>query len=394
MSDILSQDEIDALLSAVNEDDVEESPSHGDAPVAESLPEEPSFDESFSIDYDSDDDDDIGDRVLSLYDFRRPDRVSKEQMRTIHNLHEGYARLFSTTLTNYLRTFVEIEVVSVDQLTYSEFIMSISNPSCIHLFQMEPIDVTAIFEMNPSLVFFMIDRLFGGLGRGSENNRELTKIEQNVIRSIVSRGLGDLSGAWEHMGSFNPRITNYETNPMFVQIVPPGETVILITFEVHMLKSSGLMSICFPYQIIEQIFSELEGNDYLSTTAETTPETIKTMEEEIQDVTVPLSALIGKTQISIRDLLQLQTDDIICLDKHKDANLIVQIGGKSKMGAKSGVSGRKKAVKITKIFEQEFPAPGKTNQGKRFTTSSLEDDFEENVFADAGEDTTKEDSHE
>jgi flagellar motor switch protein FliM len=363
MSDILSQDEIDALLSAVSEDEgdsedesrssSEESSSFDSSPA--SFTGSSSAAEPMVFDEEDEEDDALGDKVLSLYDFRRPDRVSKEQMRTIHNLHEGYARLFSTTLTNYLRTFVEIEVVSVDQLTYSEFIMSISNPSCIHLFQMDPIDVSAIFEMNPSLVFFMIDRLFGGLGRSTENNRELTKIEQNVIQSIVSRGLGDLAGAWEHMGAFSPRITNYETNPMFVQIVPPGETVILVTFEVHMLKSSGLMSICFPYQIIEQIFSQMKGHDYLSTKAEITPQTKKTMEEELQDITVELSALIGKAGMSIRDLLQLQQGDILCLDKHKDSDLIVQISGKSKMGGKSGISGRKKAVKITELFEQEFP---------------------------------------
>ncbi|MGM0443809.1 MAG: flagellar motor switch protein FliM [Fibrobacterota bacterium] len=383
MSDILSQDEIDALLSAVSEEETDDDyasdaveeeaagPSAGSSAGGTGVSD---FDFSTSYEDDEDDDDDIGDKVLSLYDFRRPDRVSKDQMRTIHNLHEGYARLFSTTLTNYLRTFVETEVVSVDQLTYSEFIMSISNPSCIHLFQMEPIDVTAIFEMNPSLVFYMIDRLFGGLGRTNENNRELTKIEQNVIRSIVARGLADLAAAWEHMGSFNPRITNYETNPMFVQIVPPGETVILITFEVHLLKSSGLMSICFPHHIIEQIFSEMGGEDYLSTTAETTPETVKTMEREIQDISVPISALVGKTRISIRDLLQLQNDDIICLNKHKDSDLIVQVGGKSKMGGKSGVKGRKKAVRITRVLEEEIPGIDETANTPN-TFDSDEDDL-------------------
>lgn len=363
MGDILSQDEIDALLSAVSEgDDLDLSTDTEDisanvAPVFNSPAEDFSTPAQSSVGafFDDDDDDDLGDRVLSLYDFRRPDRVSKDQMRTIQNMHEGYARIFSTSLTNYLRTFVEIEVVSVDQLTYSEFIMSISNPSCIHLFKMDPIDVSAIFEMNPSLVFFIIDRLFGGQGRVSEHNRELTRIEQNVIRSIVARALEDLSGVWEHMGEFSPKITDYETNPMFVQIAPPGETVILITFEVHMLKSSGLMSICFPHMIIEQVFSNLSGESWMTTQAQITDETVSLMEEEIQDLKVPLSVVIGNTKLTIRDLLQLEKDDIICLDKHKDSDLIVQIGGKSKMAGKSGIVGRKKAVKITEILEAEVP---------------------------------------
>ncbi len=370
MGDILSQDEIDALLSAVSDDDGGDFLGGGDD-VAEdfSAPETPAFDASpaassgGSFFDDDDDDDDLGDRVLSLYDFRRPDRVSKDQMRTIQNMHEGYARIFSTSMTNYLRTFVEIEVVSVDQLTYSEFIMSISNPSCIHLFKMEPIDVSAIFEMNPSLVFFIIDRLFGGQGRVSEHNRELTRIEQNVIRSIVSRGLEDLAGVWEHMGEFAPKITDYETNPMFVQIAPPGETVILITFEVHMLKSSGLMSICFPHMIIEQVFANLSGESWMTTQSQTTDATRELMEDEIKDLTVPLSVLIGNTKLTIRDLLQLEEDDILCLDKHQESDLIVQIGGKSKMAGKSGIVGRKKAVKITEILVDEVPGVNSEEEG-------------------------------
>jgi flagellar motor switch protein FliM len=362
MGDILSQDEIDALLSAVADGDEVEEVTGFDSiePEAQSFslpePQAPEADDYSSSEFfDDGEEDEIGDRVLSLYDFRRPDRVSKDQMRTIQNLHEGYARTFSTTLTNYLRTFVEIEVVSVDQLTYSEFIMSISNPSCIHLFRMEPIPVTAIFEMNPSLVFFIIDRLFGGLGRSGENNRELTLIEQNVIRSIVSRGLEDLSNVWEHMGSFSHKIMDYETNPMFVQIAPPGETVILITFEVHMLKSSGLMSMCFPHQIIEQVFSNMSGESWMTTQAQATDETRDMMKDELDDIKVPLSVLIGQTNLTVRDLLQLQDGDILCLDKNEDSDLTIQVGGKSKMSGKSGVSGRRKAVRITEIIETEVP---------------------------------------
>ncbi|MDR0303861.1 MAG: flagellar motor switch protein FliM [Chitinispirillales bacterium] len=356
MSNILSQEEIDALLTAVTNGDnvfgldASKTPAASNAASAgqEDVENDPWLDE--------DDTDKINeDRILNLYDFRRPDRVSKDQMRTLQSLHESYARQFSTTLTNYLRTFVEIEVVAVDQLTYSEFIMSISNPSCIHLFRMEPIEVTAIFEMNPSLVFFVIDRLFGGLGKSSEHSRELTPIEQNVIRNIISRGLDDLASVWEHMGDFSPKITAYETNPMFVQIAPPGETVILITFEVQLLKSSGLMSICFPHAIIDKLFSFITSESWITTQVQTTAETRKIVEEEIQELKVPLSVVMGQTKLTVRDLLQLEKDDILCLEKHKDDDLIVQIGGKSKMGGKSGIVGRKKAVKITKIIEPEVP---------------------------------------
>lgn len=340
MSDILSQDEVDALLSAVS--------ASGDSnQIGTGF--EPS-DTSGDIENGND-----VERSLSLYDFRRPDRVSKDQMRTLQNLHESYARQFSTTLTNFLRTFVEIELVSVDQLTYSEFVMSISNPSCIYVFKMEPLDGNAIIEINPSLVFFIIDRLFGGQGRPSEQNRELTLIEQNVIHRIVERSLNDLKDVWEHVGVFSPKIEAYETNPQFIQIAPPGETVILISLEVRMQNASGLMSVCFPYMLLEGVINNLSGESWMSAQSTATTETRAIMENEINDVDLTLSTVIGKTTLTIRDLMQLQHGDVLCLEKPVDSDLIIQIEGKTKMAGRSGLIGRKKAIKVTKILEKEVP---------------------------------------
>jgi flagellar motor switch protein FliM len=338
MSDILSQDEVDALLAAVSSGGIE---SGSGAPEPESSSVSAPTTDSES--------------TLSLYDFRRPDRVSKDQMRTLQNLHEGYARQFSTTLTNFLRTFVEIELVSVDQLTYSEFVMSISNPSCIYVFKMEPLEGNAILEINPSLVFFIIDRLFGGQGRPSEQNRELTLIEQNVITRIVERSLSDLKDVWEHVGVFSPKVEAYETNPQFVQIAPPGETVILISLEVRMENASGLMSLCFPYMLLENVINNLSGESWMSSLSITTKETRSMMVREIEELPIAMSVMIGQTKLPIRDLLQLQRGDVLCLDKPKDSDLMIQFDGKTKMAGKSGLIGRKKAVKITRILEKEVP---------------------------------------
>jgi len=341
MSDILSQEEVDALLSAVS--------AGGDSDLG--MGDEPAGPMGGVDDEVADD----GEKTLSLYDFRRPDRVSKDQMRTLQNLHEGYARQFSTSLTNYLRTFVEIELVSVDQLTYSEFVMSISNPSCMYVFRMEPLEGSAIMEVSPSLVFFIIDRLFGGQGRPSEQNRELTLIEQNVMTRIVERGLSDLKDIWEHIGVFSPKIEAYETNPQFVQVAPPGETVILISLEVRMQNASGLMSLCFPYMILENIISTLSGESWMSMQSTVTLETKNMLEKELQPINLPISVLVGQTKLTIRDLLQLQRGDVLCLDKHKDSDLAIQIGGKTKMAGKSGLVGRRKAVSITRVVEKEVP---------------------------------------
>jgi len=401
MSEILSQDEIDALLTAVasggddllssemaaaSATDVSSaaaaSPSSVNLALAgeDPLTADPDSFVAWLYNYDaSEDEEDLSEKRLNTYDFRRPDRVSKDQMRILENLYESYARQFSNTLTNYLRTLVEIRVASVEQFTYSEFIMSISNPSCIHLFRMEPIENTAIFEINPSLVFLIIDRLFGGFGKPFATSNELTPIVQNVIRNIVSRGLDDLANSWEHMGDFSPKITNFETNPMFIQIAPPNETVILITFEVQISKSMGMMSMCFPHKIVERLFTYMTSESWITTKVQTTPETRRTMEEEIQGLTVPLTVLIGQTKLTIRDLLQLERDDIICLEKQKDDDLIIQIGGKSKMAGKSGVVGRRKAIRITEIIEPEVP--GLT---KKYNQALNYDDEDENESDDSG----------
>ena len=346
MGDILSQEEVDALLAAVSSggDDLAGFGGMATAPHQEMTSASSSEPE-----------DDERERSLSLYDFRRPDRVSKDQMRTLQNLHEGYARLFSTTLTNFLRTFVEIELVSVDQLTFSEFVMSISNPSCIYIFKMEPLEGNAIVEINPTLVFFIIDRLFGGQGRPHDQSRELTQIEQSVIHRIVERGLQDLRDVWEHVGVFSPKIEAYETNPQFVQIAPPGETVILISLEVRMQNASGLMSLCFPYMLLDSVITNLTGESWMSAQSTVTAETKSLIEHELKALNLPLAAVIGNTKLKIRDLLQLQKGDILCLDKHKDSDFAVQIGGKTKMLGKSGIIGRKKAVRITQIVEKEVP---------------------------------------
>jgi flagellar motor switch protein FliM len=336
VSDILSQEEVDALLSAVS--------SGSDADMASTEQEET---------VDTADESEGG--IPTLYDFRRPDRVSKDQMRTLQNLHEGYARSFSTSLTNFLRTLVEIELVSVDQLTYSEFVMSISNPSCIYVFNMDPLEGNAIIEINPTLVFFIIDRLFGGQGRPSEQNRELTLIEQNVMTRIVEKGLQDLKEVWEHIGVFSPHIESYETNPQFVQIAPPGETVILISLEVRMQNASGLMSLCFPYIVLESVLNNLSGESWMSSQSVSTTETRAIIEHELSTIDLPVSVMVGEVKLSIRDLLQLQQGDVLCLQKPYESDLAIKIGDKTKMLGRAGLIGRKKAIKVTKIIEKEVP---------------------------------------
>jgi len=338
MGDILSQAEVDALLSAVSGGGVA-------PPSAQSAPPPP-------VAFNRMPDPSLG-KSVALYDFRRPDRVSKDQMRTLQNLHEGYARLLSTTLTSMLRTLVEINLVSVDQLTYQEVIMSISSPSCIYIFQMEPLESSAIFEVNPSLIFIMLDRLFGGQGRSIDSNRELTDIERTVIYKIIERSLMDLKVVWENIGIFSPKIESYETNPQFVQIAPPGETVILISLEVRMRNGSGLMSLCFPFILLESIMDKLSGESWISAQKTTTQETRRLVEKELSATQTTLRAQIGETKLSVRDFLQLAVGDVLVLDKLASSDLVLFVEDRPKFLGKPGVVGRNKSIQITGIIDRE-----------------------------------------
>ena len=319
MSDILSQAEVDALLNAVASGSV----SPDDLATSSSPPMGSAPDEEEEAPVQKD-------KQVSLYDFRRPDRVSKDQMRALQNLHDGYARILSTTLSSYLRALVEIEIVSVDQLTYSEFMMSVSNPTCIYIFQMEPLEGAAILEINPNLVFLIVDRLFGGQGKATDHTRELTDIEKSVLSKISERALQNLKEVWEHVGIFNPKIESYETNAQFVQIAPPNETVILISLEVRMKHGSGLISLCFPYMMLESVIDKLSGESWISGQRTTTQETRRLIEAELASTELATHVMIGEATLTMRDLLQLNTGDVVVLDKAAESELVVQIGSRPK----------------------------------------------------------------
>jgi len=339
MGDILSQSEIDKMMSNL----------FSAAPAAVAQPvSQVAFQPAYEFKTGAED------KKVNLYDFTRPDRISKDQISTLRNLHEGYARLLSTTLTSMLRTIVEINLQNVEQLTYGEVIKSISTPSCIYVFQMEPLESSAIFDVSPSLIFIMLDRLFGGQGRSIDStNREMTDIEKTVIYKIVERSLADLKIVWENIGIFSPKIENYEINPQFVQIAPPGDTVVLVTLEVRTRTGSGLMSLCFPFILLESIIDKLSGESWISAQKTTTQETRRMVERELSSTIATLRAEIGSTQLSVRDFLQLSIGDVMVLDKLAQSDLVMYIEDRPKFLGKPGVIGRSKSFQITGIIDRE-----------------------------------------
>ena len=236
MNEVLSQDEIDQLLMAI---------SSGDTDTEEFKP--------------------VNDtRKIKIYDFKRPDKFSKEQIRTVSIMHETFARLTTTALSAQLRSMAHVHVASVDQLTYEEFIRSIPTPTTLAVINMDPLKGNAILEIDPAITFSIIDRLFGGQGQAAKVQRDLTDIEQSVMEGIIVRILANMREAWTQVIDLRPRLGQIETNPQFAQIVPPSEMVVLVTLETKIGEEEGMMNFCIPYITIEPIISKLSSQFWFS----------------------------------------------------------------------------------------------------------------------------------
>jgi flagellar motor switch protein FliM len=325
MTEVLSQDEIDQLLTAINAGETE----------IESI--KPTADT----------------RKIKIYDFKRPDKFSKEQIRTVQNMHETFARLTTTTLSASMRALVHVHVASVDQLTYEEFIRSIPTPTTLAVVSMDPLKGQAILEIDPSVTFTIIDRLFGGSGEGAKLNRELTDIEHSVMEGIIVRILGNMREAWTQVIDLRPRLSQIETNPQFAQIVPPSEMVVLVTLETKVGEVEGMMNLCIPYMTIEPIVSKLSAQFWYSSVRRgATTENLNILKEKLSTVEIPVIAEVGHINIPVRDVLALRRGDVIRLySVHVDDPMALVVGNKKKFLCRPGVIGKKMAVQITKKLE-------------------------------------------
>jgi flagellar motor switch protein FliM len=325
MNEVLSQDEIDQLLTAISSGDIETEE------VAQPTDQ----------------------RKIKIYDFKRPDKFSKEQIRTVSIMHETFARLTTTSLSANLRSLVHVHVASVDQLTYEEFIRSIPNPTTLAVINMDPLKGSAVLEIDPSVTFSIIERLFGGRGDGAKVNRDLSDIEQSVMEGIIVRILGNMREAWSQVIDLRPRLGQIETNPQFAQIVPPTEMVVLVTLETKVGEVEGMMNFCIPYLTIEPIISKLSAQYWYSSVRRgTTTENLNILRERLSTIEVPVAAEIGNMNLTMRDVLSLSRGDVIRLSNVRIGDpMVLKVGNKPKFRCRPGVVGNKLAVQITEKLE-------------------------------------------
>lgn len=326
MGEILSQAEIDALLSAL---------SSGEMSAEEAARRE--------------------ERSIKVYDFKHPDRFSKDQVRTLHSLHEHFARLFSTSLSAFLRSIVEVKLVSVDQLSYDEFIRSMPNPTCICTINMKPLQGEALMELSPGLSFSIVDRLMGGAGHEFKRNRELTEIEQTIIEKVILRAFDCMREAWANIVPLQPSLNKMETNPqLFLQLYLATEMVILMTLEIICGDTSGTMSLCVPYVVLEPITQDLKpGSWFTSSRGRGESPHLKLLQRRLERVDMEIVVELGRAQSTVREVLGLEVGDVIRLHTRQDDEIEVRIGEKLRFMGTPGIYRSHRAVKLTRTVSPE-----------------------------------------
>ena len=285
---------------------------------------------------------------ISPYDFKRPERVGKEQMRSLQTMHEAFGRNFGAALSALLRAIVELKLTSVDQLTYSEFVFSLENPTCFNLINAAPLEGQLILDINLSLLFPIIDRLLGGgTDATPPARRPLTEIELRLVSRITDLFCKEMKQAWEGVLDLNLAVDHVESNPQLVQIVPPNEVVVLISFELTIGDARGMMNLCIPFNSIERISAQLSANSWVSYGKKSaTPENIRRISSQLTGAVVEVVVDLAETSISTSDLIGLRVGDIIATEKDVERPLVVSVEGRPKFHAKPGAFKGRKAIQV------------------------------------------------
>ena len=322
MSEVLSQNEIDALLKALStgEVDVEEIKDEG------------------------------LEKKIRNYDFKSPKKLAKDQLRTLQIIHENFSRMLNTFLSGYLRSFIQTEVLSVEELSYYEFNNSIANPAVLAIANFTPLAGQIVIDVSPSIAFTFIDRILGGNGKSADEKRSFTEIELTLIKKLMKQVLELLIDPWENVIELDPKLDKIETNSQFIQIVSPNETVALVTLSLRIGDVEGMMNICIPHIVIEPILEKLSTRFWFSNINKTITENDKYMlKKRVEKSKVAVSAVLGGTRITVRDFLELQKGDVIMLDNLVNNEIEIQVGDKQKYYGIPGVNKNKLAIKITRI---------------------------------------------
>ncbi|MBR3573546.1 MAG: flagellar motor switch protein FliM [Lachnospiraceae bacterium] len=325
MGDILSQNEIDALLNQLSSGEL-------DVDAITNVEEKPVRD----------------------YDFSRPTKFSKEHLRTLEIIFEHYGRLISTNLPVLLRKNAQVTVASSETVTFSEFTNALSNPSILGIVAFEPLGGSIIIDLATNIAFAMIDRMLGGEGEPINFSRDFSDIELSIIQKIMIMFTQLLRDPWRNVLDISPVLSRLETNPQFAQIIAPGEMIAVVTLNIRIGEVEGFMNLCLPFMTLEDVMDRLNTKYWFSTMQENKDEDAKeNIEAMLKRVEIPVKAVLGTSQITVNDFMNLQVGDCIRLDARVDSDMNIYVGNIKKFTALPGASDDCYAVRVTSVIREE-----------------------------------------
>lgn len=326
MGEVLSQSEIDELFKALNTGEIDVNDMQ-EANVQ---------------------------KGVKVYDFARPSKFSKEQLRTLEIIFENYARLVSTYLSGHLRTMVNAEVMNAEAITYSEFSNALINPVILAVTDFRPLKGSILMELSPTIGYTIIDRVLGGSGAGLSAIRDFTDIERVILEKIFVQFVQLIVEPWQNVVELDPMLEKIETNSQVVQIISPNEIIALVTLNIKIGNVAGMMNICIPHLVIESIMDKLNTKFWFAQKEqELGPSYEEYIQKMIQKSRVPVKAVLGKTHITVKEFLELLRSDIIKLDRDIDSDLDIYVGDILKFTGVPGEYKNKVAVKINKVIMRE-----------------------------------------
>jgi flagellar motor switch protein FliM len=336
--DNLSQNEIDNLLSSLAS-----GLDEPDGEINYSQPLLEGFDEER--------------RGYKLYNFRRPDKFSKDHLKALHDIHKEFSRQLSLLLSAYLRMGLDVEVVSVDQLTYEEFVRSLPNPITVCIMEINPLPGQIMLAISHEIAFCIVDRMLGGTGVGETKPRELTDIEESLIKKVFEKMLKTLEVVWKEIFPIRGAVIGLDNSSVLPQLASPGEITALITLEVQIAaRQSGLLSLCFPYPVLETVLDQLSTQQmFHSKGMASSLEDKHNILLKLNNSIVKINVMLGRTDITVADFIDLKIGDVLRLDNFVTDNILVKVNDVPKFFAKPGTKKNKLAVTITEpiqIFDE------------------------------------------
>jgi len=324
MDKVLSQEEINALFTAMASEEMNLE-SSGESELAA--------------------------HKIVKYDFHGADRISQDQMRSIHLLHEYFARNFASSLSAYIRAIAEVNLSSLEQLSYSAFVKQLPDPTLFASIGMRPLDGNITLEMNPSLVFPMIDIILGGPGRALSENRNLTEIELNIVEGVIKLAIKDLEIAWHPIMEMDFYLEEETTKAQMLQIASPAETVLAVHVEIKIGENTGLMNFCIPSRMLKLLRNKFD-QQWNARRQKTTGSEEERLLELVKPLAMTLNGEIRNSKLTVGELLKVSVGDVIQLSEHMDDPVFLCVGGIPKFTGRIVLQRGKKAFEVFERLEE------------------------------------------